>query len=153
MASRSVKPHRDETPSRPVVQRHDDAADLREASLPDRVLHDDRDDVPAALEREHPGVVGDRRKEIGEDEDERSARKRRMLPREEVERVREIVLRMRETTPPRAASGSSCSDRGATHVACLVVEVEVAEKAARCERRLRDEIRRDAHGLGFREPR
>jgi hypothetical protein len=51
-----------------------DRADVRERSLPDGVLDDDGDELPAMLERLLPGRRLRRRQEVGDDEDERLGR-------------------------------------------------------------------------------
>ncbi len=69
-ASRSVSAARTTPEPSGGAYGHDDAAHVREALLPDRILDDDRDDLEAPLERVEPLVARRRSEEVRDDEDE-----------------------------------------------------------------------------------
>ena len=73
-ASLRGQPDADAAAGLRVGERHDDAADVGEALLPDRVADDDGDDLPAALERADPLVARRLLEEVRDDEEEGARR-------------------------------------------------------------------------------
>ena len=90
-----------------VDERHDDAVDAREASLPDRILDDDRDEIPASRQRLDQQVAARRNEEVGKNEKEASGRKSGADAHQMPDRPRDVVGRR----VPRTALGEPAERR------------------------------------------
>src|SRR5262249_57061444 len=65
------EPHLDHLPVARVGEWQDDRPDGRKALLPQRVLYDDRHDLPPSRARRQPGgILGHHTEEVGDDEGE-----------------------------------------------------------------------------------
>ena len=132
---------------------HDEPGDIREARVPDRVLDQDRHDVPAPGPDAHPRRAARRHEEVRQQEQERAGGHIASLPDELLEPALDVVARRAERAAVDEVAEVALSARRPPHLFAVRAQVEIADEAAGGDGAVGDQLRGDVEHPRLVEPR